>query len=675
MVKVALAGNPNVGKSAIFNELTHGRAWVGNWPGVTVEKKVGRAKINGLDLEVVDLPGIYGLTAYTVDELIARNYIVEEKPDVVVDIVNASNLERNLYLTLSLLEMGINLVVDLNMIDIAESQGYRVDSSKLSRLLGVPVVATVATKRLGIDGLRKAIAEALKRRGEARRIVDYGPKVEEAVARLQSLIESRPELRSLYNPRWAAIKLLEGDQNVEERMRSYASGVEVISLAGELRAMLEEELGVDLESWMVERRYEAASRIAQACLVQVKPRALTFTDLVDTVVTHKVLGIPLALTTFYMIFQFAFSVSAPLSTLIDWLFGGLLYDAVKGSALPELVKSLIADGLITGIGSILVFLPPIAFLFLAVSALEDVGYMARAAFVVDRVMYRFKLSGRSMIPLILGLGCNVPAIMAARPIEDENDRKATVLVAPCISCSARLPVYVVLAGAFFAGYVGSVILSMYVLGVAVALLLALVFRKTLFRGPSTGFIMELPPYMVPSTSNVAIKTWERTKRFLYKAGTVILLGAMAVWLLSVTGPSGYLGPSALEDPMLLESSWMGILGHALEAVFKPMGWDWRAAAALLFGFVAKEVVVGAMAIMYGVSEEGLSAALRSSFTPLTSLAYMTFVLLYVPCLATVAAIKGELGWRYAALAIAYELALAYVAALSVIGLGLLLGVS
>ena len=674
-MKVALAGNPNVGKSVVFNYLTHGRAWVGNWPGVTVEKKVGKAKVDGFELEVVDLPGIYGLTAHTVDELIARDYIVKERPDLVVNVVNAASLERNLYLTLSLLEMGIPLVVDLNMVDLTESRGVRVDPAKLSAELSVPVVATVASRRIGMEELKRAIAEALRKRVKAKRVVDYGPRVEEAVAKLQSLLEEVEGLKELFNSRWAAIKLLEGDKAVEEELASRPRGPEAVSLAKELRASLEAELGVDLESWIVERRYEAASRIAEASILKVAPKAVTFTDLLDSVVTHKVLGVPLALTVFYLMFQFAFAVSAPLSTLIDWFFGEVLYGLVASASLPEAVRSFLADGVVTGLGAVLVFLPPIAFLFLAVSALEDVGYMARAAFVVDKAMSKFKLSGRSIIPFILGLGCNVPAIMAARPIEDENDRKTTVLVAPCISCSARLPVYAVVAGAFFAGYEGSAILAMYVIGIIAALVIASVFRRTLFKGPSAGFVMELPPYMVPTLTSVLVKTWERTKRFLFKAGTVILFGAVLVWVLSVTGPSGFLGPAALEDPVLLEQSWVGRLGHFLELVFKPMGWDWRAAAALFFGFVAKEVVVGTLAILHGVSEEGLSAALASSFTPASALAYMVFVLLYVPCLATVAIIKGELGWRYAALAVAYELALAYVAALIVVGLGWLVGVA
>jgi len=670
-LKVALAGNPNVGKSVIFNELTGGRAWVGNWPGVTVEKKVGKTRIDGLDVEVVDLPGIYSLTAYSVDELIARNFIVEEKPDVVVNIVNACSLERNLYLTLSLIEMGVRVVVALNMVDMAESEGYNIDSAKLSELLGVPVIPTVAIKRQGLAELKKTLVakETLKKR----RVVSYG-RVEEAIEKLRALIEQESDLKRLYEPRWAAIKLFEGDANVEERFKRIPSGERIVSLARELKAELEKEMGVDLEGWIVERRYEAASRIAQACIAAVRPRVLTMTDVVDMVVTHKVLGIPVALAVFYMMFQFAFAVSAPLSDLIDWFFGCALYEAVLSVPMPEVLQSFLADGVVTGLGAIMVFLPPIAFLFLAFSALEDVGYMARAAFVVDKIMHKFKLTGRSIIPLILGIGCNIPAIMAARPIEDENDRKTTALVAPCISCSARLPVYLVIAGALFTGYEGSAVLSMYLMGFIFALLLGLLFRKLLFKGPSAGFVMELPPYMAPTVKNVGIKTWERTKRFLYKAGGVILLATILVWVLCVTGPGGWLGPAAFEDPELIEASWVGVLGYSLKPIFAPMGWGWRETAALFFGFVAKEVVVGAMAILYGVGEEGLTGILAGYFTPVSGFAYMAFVLLYVPCLVTVATLKSELGWRYAGLAVIYELMLAYTVALVIVGIGALIGV-
>lgn len=675
-IRVALAGNPNVGKSVIFNELTGGRAWVGNWPGTTVEKKIGKAKIGEYEVEVLDLPGIYSLTAYSLDELVARNGIVEEKPDVVIDIANAANFERSLYLTISLLEMGVNIIVALNMIDLAEAQGYKIDAEKLSKLLQVPVIPTIAIKGYGLGKLKEAVTRSLKIRKIPEKIVDYGNLVEIEIQKIEKLIKRDTELSLKYPPRWLAIKLLEKDRDVEEKVKSSPFAEKILKQTQKSREILEKQLKKDLEEYIAEKRYEKALEIARECLKPIKAKPLTLTDMVDFVTTHKVSGIPIMLTMLYIAFKFAFDVAAPLCDLIDWFFGTFLYDLTMSSTLPPLIKSFLGDGIITGIGSILVFLPNIVFLFLFLAFLEDVGYMARAAFVVDKIMHKLGLTGKSIIPMILGFGCNVPAIMATRAIEDKNDREVTALVNPLMSCSARLPVYLIFAGAFFAAYKGTVVLSMYVLGLILAIVMALLFRKTLFRGPSVGFVMELPPYMMPVVKNMLIKTWERSKRFLFKAGTIILIAAILIWILSITGPSGYIGIEALEDPYLLEKSWIGALGHFLEKVFSPMGWDWRAAAALFFGFVAKEVVVAAMAMLYGASgEEMLPSILAGIFTPLTAYAYIAFVLIYVPCLATLATIRGELGIKYALLALIYEILLAYFVALGIVFIGHVLGIS
>ena len=669
--KVAIAGNPNVGKSTLFNRLTGGRAWVGNWPGVTVEKKVGRIRVDGRYLEIVDLPGIYGLTAYGVDELIARNFIVEENPDVVVNIANAANLERNLYLTVSLIEMGANVVVCLNMVDLATDQGYKVNSEKLSQMLGVPVIPTVAVEGRGIEELKKAVVEAAERREKPAGLVNYGSKVEGEIGRLSEVVEKDLELARKYNSRWVAIKLLEGDSDVEDKIKLSPLSREILDQAAEAREKLESSLGRDLEGFIVEKRYEFVSQLVEECVGVLVRKPITLTDMVDYVVTHKVFGIPIMLTALYMAFKFAFDVAAPLCDLIDWFFGCLLYDLA--ATLPGLAGSLLADGIITGVGSILIFVPNLAFIFLFLALLEDVGYMARAAFVVDKIMHKLHLTGKSLLPLILGFGCNLPGIISTRAIEDENDRKTTALACPLISCSARLPVYLVIAGALFSAYVTGVVWSMYILGVIFALIMATLFRKLLFKGPSSGFIMELPPYMRPMLKNIGIKTWERLKRFLFKAGTVIFIGVVAVWLLSITGPGGYLGVEALGEATLLEQSWIGVIGHGLEKIFTPMGWGWQASAALFFGFIAKEIVVGAMAVLFGVSEEGLIGAVSGAFTPLTAYAYMAFVLLYLPCLATLAIIRGELGLKYALFTAVYEFILAYFVAFLIVGIGTLVG--
>ncbi|MHA1593873.1 MAG: ferrous iron transport protein B [Candidatus Baldrarchaeia archaeon] len=673
-IKIALAGTPNVGKSVIFNNLTGGRAWVGNWPGTTVEKKVGKMRIDRQDAEVIDLPGIYSLTAYSLDELIARNAIIEEKPDVVVNILNASNIERSLYLTISLLEMGANVVVALNMIDIARERGYEIDVRKLRELLGVPVVPTIAIKGVGIDELKEEIKKACRGRKTPELIINYGDEVEREIEKIISVLEKDPALIKKYNKRWLAIKLLEKDEDVIERVRKSQVASMILKQVEKSIKTLEEALGRDIEEYIAEKRYEYAFRISNECVKVVREVPQTPSDIIDFAITHKVFGIPIILSILYMAFKFAFDVATPLVDLIDWFFAAFLYDIVKSSTLPEVVKSFLADGVITGIGSILVFLPNIVFLFIFISLLEDLGYMARAAFIIDKIMHRLGLTGKSIIPLIIGIGCNVPAIIATRAIEDENDRNVTALVNPLVSCSARLPVYLVIAAAFFVAYRGVVVLSMYLLGMLLAIMMALLLRKCVFRGPSTGFIMELPPYMTPLPKNVLIKTWERTKRFLFKAGTVILLATVLVWALSVTGPSGYIGTEALEDPTLLEKSWVGVIGKTMQPLFYPMGWDWRAIAALFFGFMAKEIVVSTMAVLYGAAgEEELPKMLSMAFTPLSAYAYMAFVLIYVPCLATLAALRGELGLKYAILALIYEILLAYLVALAIICIGIPLG--
>ena len=673
--RMAIVGIPNVGKSLIFNRLTGGRAWVGNWPGVTVEKKVGKLRIEGAEVEVVDLPGIYSLTPYSVDELIARNFIVEERPEVVVCIASAANLERSLYFTISLLELGANVVLDLNMIDLAEGEGFRVDHAELGELLGIPVVPTIATTGYGIDELRRAIGVALREGRRNVRVVDYGDEVEGAIAELENLIEKQiPELADKYPARWLAIKLLEGDDEVVSVVGERPGRGAVLDRVRDLRGVLERSVG-DLETYIIKRRYERALEIAKSVTRRIAAPAISLSDVIDSVLTHKVLGIPFALSALYLLFRFAFEVSTPFMDLIDVVVNGYLHDLIAGaSALPEWLSSLLADGVIAGVGTVLTFLPVVAFFFLGFAVLEDVGYITRVAFLVDKLFSKFRLPGKTIIPLIIGFGCNVPGVMATRTIEDENDRKTAALIAPLASCNARLPVYLVLGAAVLGHSAGFAVLSMYVLGIVLALLMGLAFRRFLFKGPSSGFVLELPPYMRPNLDSVAMKTWERTKKFLFKAGTVIFIGVVILWFLSVVGPSGYLGPERIEE------SFAGIMGRWLSStVFAPMGWDWRASVALFFGFIAKEIVVGTFGVLYGVGEEegtvAQAIAEHHSFTPLTGFAYMAFVLIYVPCVATLAAIRGELGLKYAVLALVYEVVLAYVVALLIIAGGHALGIA
>ncbi|WP_460125997.1 ferrous iron transport protein B [Stetteria hydrogenophila] len=660
-IRVALIGNPNVGKTVIFNTLTGSRQHVGNWPGVTVERKEGRFTYRDALVEVVDLPGTYSLTPYSLEEKIARDYIVEEKPDVVVDIVDASNLERNLYLTVDLLEAGANVVIALNMMDEAEARGIEIDVERLSKLLGVPVVPMVAIRGVGFEELKRAVYEAASRGREGpAKLVDYG-RAERLIAALEEEIARCPQL-ARYPRRWLAVKLLEGDEDVEEKVRK--AGCEgVARRAEELRGELE-----DPETYFADKRYEFVRSIVEA-VVTVRGRPLTYTEMLDKVVTHRVFGIPIFITIMWAVFEFAFRVSAPFSDLIqaffDWLGG-----VVAGSVSNPYLASFLADGVIAGLGSVLAFVPPIFFLFLALSLLEDSGYLTRAAFVMDKIMYKAGLSGHSVIPLLIGFGCNVPAVMATRTIRDWRDRLITILVNPLMSCSARFTVYALFAGAFFPGMEGVVILSMYLLGIALAALVAFLLRRLLFGGEPSPLILEMPPYRMPTLRIAAMHMWERGEKFLRKAGTIILLVVVLVWLLS-TLPGGPGAP--------LEETYVARLGHALEPLFKPMGWNWKAAVALFFGFLAKEAVVGTLGELYGIegaTEESpsLQAALHADFTPLTAYAYMAFVLIYVPCVATLAAIKQETGsWKWPLFTLAYLITLAYIVALAIVSLGHLLG--
>ncbi|NJE60925.1 ferrous iron transport protein B [Thermococcus sp. 21S7] len=661
-VTIAIIGNPNVGKTTVFNALTGMRHKVANWPGVTVEKKEGRFTHGGVGFHIVDLPGVYSLSARSVDERIARNFILEERPSLIIDVVDASNLERNLYLLLQILEMGVPVVVALNKMDSAEEKGLKIDPRRLGERLRIPVVPLVATRGEGVEGLKDAVLSAC-RSGAKPKPPTY-PGFEGHVRRLSALLNGKVE-----NPTWVALRLLEDDDEVREIVKERAP-----EALDEYRKILREEGKTEEELLLAlaDARYRLAAEIAGYAILERRER-MTVSDMLDEVFLHRWLGIPVFVALVWMAFKFAFDIAGPFVDAVDALFAWL--GEVAGEHIGnEMLSSLVADGIIAGVGSVLVFVPQIAFLFLAFAWLEDSGYMARAAFVMDRVMKKFGLHGKSLIPLLLGFSCNVPAIMATRTIEDEKDRILTVLVNPLMSCSARLPVYALFAGAFFAGREGSVVTAMYFLGIALALVMAWLFRRAIFGGEPSYFVMELPPYNRPNWGLILGVTWERTKKFLAKAGTVIFGTVVLIWLLSVFGPGGYIGPGAFESGETLSKSWVAWIGRALEPLFSPLGWNWKAVVGLVFGLLAKEVVVGTLGILHGVGEEGLGEVLAASgdFTPVSAFAYMAFVLIYVPCIATIGAIKGEIGGKWAAFAVAYGIVLAYAVALLIVAGGALI---
>jgi ferrous iron transport protein B len=717
---IALAGNPNCGKSTVFNALTGARQHVGNWPGKTIEKKEGSFRFNGHEIGIVDLPGTYSLTAYSPEEVIARDFVVNEKPDVVVVVMDAANLERNLYLTVQVLELGVPVAIALNMSDVAEARGVRIDVERFSRLLGgVPVVRTVGTRNQGVDDLiRCALAVA---QGAAIDLhVDYGQEITDELNKLAAMVQERPEIANRFAPRWLALKLLENETDVVARVVEMPGGESLVAVAQESIAHLEAVYGDDVDIAIADRRYGFIGGLTRQVVKHTRPDRLTVSDRIDQVVANRVLGIPIFLLMMYVVFRLVQDVSAP---FLDWVDGVItgpisrwsisLLAAVGG---PDWLQSLVVDGAIAGVGGVLAFLPGLMVLYFFLALLEDSGYMARAAFVMDRFMSLLGLHGKSFIPMILGLGCAVPGIYATRTLENERDRILTGLLVPLMSCSARLPVYVVFGLAFFGADAGKLIWAMYALGIVVAVLMGLLFSRTIFpQDKDAAFVLELPPYRLPTLKGLLIHMWERSSGFVKKAGSVILVVTVALWFLLNL-------PWGVEDQ---RDSLFGKVSATTAPLFKPLGFgDWKPAGALLSGFIAKEIVVSTMSQVYvgaeqvtaeetttlgedlveiargfgiaaldagkalinivpGVNLEGdedeaedtvLSAALRANFTPLVAVALVAFILLYVPCVATLGAIRHEYGTRWAVFSAGYQLALAWVVAFVIYQGGRLLGV-
>jgi len=519
-ITVAIAGNPNSGKSTIFNQLTGKRQHTGNWPGVTVEKKEGRLNWKGKKITIVDLPGTYSLTPYTLDERIARDFLLKSRPDAVICVVDASNLERNLYLVIQLLEIGIPVIVDLNMMDVVKSKGMKIDSEKLSEILGTRVVETVATKGEGLGELKDAIIGS--KHLTCSFSLDYGREIGQAIEEIVNLL-TNTSISESYPIRWMSIKLLEGDT---EAILQLGEHKEVISRVGELVTRLERCLNEDVESAMVERRYGYIEGLLRECCKRplgVKER-YELSDRIDTVVTHRLLGIPLFLLVMYITFQLVFKVGNPIADVIDIIFGWLAMHSsgiLERMGSPTWLVSFVADGIIGGVGSVIVFLPNILLLFFVIGLLEDTGYLARAAFVMDKFMHTLGLHGKSSIPMILGFGCSIPGIMACRTLNSTKDRVLTILIIPLMSCSARLPIYTLFTAVFFPKHQGTVIFSLYLLGIVLAIGVAQVFQGIFFREAAAPLVMELPPYRIPNIKTVLNRMWERGAIFLKKAGTII----------------------------------------------------------------------------------------------------------------------------------------------------------
>ncbi|MCI8870162.1 MAG: ferrous iron transport protein B [Lawsonibacter sp.] len=671
-MRIALAGNPNCGKTTLFNALTGSNQYVGNWPGVTVEKKEGRASLGENSVTVVDLPGIYSLSPYSMEEIVTRDYIIQDAPDCVIDIADATNLERNLYLTVQLLELERPMVLALNFMDEVEKRGDRIDVRRLSRELGIPVVPITAKTGQGLEELLHTAHRQMHLGFTVEPDDLYDDFTHDIHHRMGELLHDRAYAAGL-PAHWASIKLLEGDGLVEK-----ALGLPP-EVSGRLEGIIAEyenasPLG-DRETLVADSRYQFIQRVASAAVERGSASgAVTLTERIDRVVTHRVLALPLFLCTMLLMFAVTFGPFG--SWLQDGaaagmdLLGAALASLLTGLGVSQVLVSLVRDGIVSGVGGVVSFLPQIALLFFFLSFLEDSGYMSRAAFIMDRLLRRFGLSGKAFIPMLMGFGCSVPAVMGARTMENEKDRRMTILLVPFMSCSAKLPVYGLIASAFFGPWAGLVVFGLYLIGMAAGILSGLLFKHTLFSGEPAPFVLELPPYRLPSLGNMLSHVWQKVKGFLVKAGTLILLMSILLWLLQ----SFDLSLRMVSDPA---HSILGSMGSALAPLFAPCGFGfWQAVVALLTGFIAKEMVVSSLGMFYGfplaAGPAAVSAAM-TGFTPLSAFSYLVFILLYVPCVAAVSTIAKEMNSRkWTLFCVAWQIGCAYAVSLLVYQLGRLL---
>jgi ferrous iron transport protein B len=663
-IKAALAGNPNSGKTSIFNMLTGARQHVGNYPGVTVEKKEGHFKYDGAEITLVDLPGTYSLTAYSTEELVARNYVIEEQPDVVVDVIDASNIERNLYLATQLIEMNVPLVLAFNMSDIAEQKGLKFDTEQLSRLLEATIVRTIGNKAIGKAELLDAIVRTAAGDGRQRiHRINYGEEIEHELSIIEALVvDSEQELVEKYGLRWLAVKLLEGDSEIIAKVHN-AEVLEAVS--GSIRH-LRDIFGDEPDIVMADRRYGFISGACQETIRTTVESRHSSSDMIDAVLINRILGLPIFLVLMYVVFFLTFKIGEyPMGWLerfFEWM--GVTAAGLWPAGSESQLKSLLVDGVISGVGGVIVFLPNILLLFLAIALLEDSGYMARAAFVMDRVMHKIGLHGKSFVPMLIGFGCSVPAIMATRILENRRNRLTTIMAIPLMSCGARLTIYMLIIPAFFEErWRGPMLWLIYIIGILLSIVVIKFLRMTVLRGETTPFVMELPPYRVPTLKSVCIHMWQRGWMYLRKAGTIILGVSIVLWFaMSYPKPDeeSLAGLNAEQSQQKeLEYSVIGRFGRAIEPGLKPLGFDWKIGTALIGATAAKEVFVSQLAIVYAVGSEQadsetsvntLRERLQAKYSRLTGFCIMLFCLIYAPCVATVAMTKQETnswGWALA----------------------------
>ena len=692
IINVALVGNPNCGKTSLFNFASGAHERVGNYSGVTVDAKEGQANFEGYQFNLVDLPGTYSLSAYSPEELYVRKQIIEKTPDIIINVIDASNLERNLYLTTQLIDMHVRMVVALNMFDETEKRGDNVDYNRLSELFGVPMVPTTFTSGMGVKELFHQVIQ-LYEGAEDEEIhfrhihINHGHEIEHGISEIQEHLKLEPNLRQRYSTRYLAIKLLEGDSDVEAYIKQMADAKEILHHRDTAAERVMEETGNDCETAIMDAKYGFINGALKEANYHTGNKKDTYqvTHLIDRVITNRFLGFPIFILLLFVMFSATFVLG---QVPMDWIDNGVAaLGEMLSKQLPDgPVKDMLVDGVIGGVGAVIVFLPQILILYFFISFMEDCGYMARAAFIMDKLMHKMGLHGKSFIPLIMGFGCNVPAVMATRTIESHRSRLITMLILPMMSCSARLPIYIMMTGTFFAlRYRSVVMLSLYLTGIVMAVLLSRLFSRFLVKGEDTPFVMELPPYRFPTWKAMGRHTWEKGKQYLKKMGGIILVASIIVWALGYFPHNEQLSPREQQ-----EQSYIGRIGKAVEPVFRPQGFDWKLDVGLISGVGAKEIVASTMGVLYSNNDSfgddksyndqsGKYEILHKQMTadgirPLTAYCFLLFVLLYFPCLATIAAIKGETGsWRWAGFAAIYTTLVAWIVSAAVYQVGTFFG--
>ena len=710
-INVALVGNPNCGKTSLFNIASGAHEHVGNYSGVTVDAKEGFFDFQGYHFRIVDLPGTYSLSAYTPEEIYVRKHIIDETPDVIINVVDASNLERNFYLTTQLIDMNVRMVIALNMYDELEASGNKLDYLKLSQLFGVPMVPTVCRKGEGVDKLFHVIIgiyegsdfltqkkaeirtevledlrdwhetyvpdhkfgshseeEHIRPRGIFRHIhINHGPELERSIQAVKKLISVNEQIRHKYSTRFLAIKLLEDDKDIELFVETLPNGGEILALRDKEVQRIYNVMNEDSEQAITDAKYGFITGALKETFTDNHMEKEQTTRVIDSIVTHRIWGYPIFFLFLYIMFEGTFVLGDYPMQGIEWLLDQL-GNLIRNNMAEGPLKDMLVDGIIGGVGGVIVFLPNILILYFFISVMEDSGYMARAAFIMDKIMHRMGLHGKSFIPLIMGFGCNVPAIMASRTIEDRKCRLITMLVNPLMSCSARLPIYLVMVGAFFPNQASFVLLCIYATGIILAVLMARLFSKFLVKGDDAPFVMELPPYRMPTTKSILRHTWEKGAQYLKKMGGIIMIASIIIWFLGYY-PQHDAYETVAEQQ---ENSYIGQIGKAVEPVIEPLGFDWKLGIGLISGVGAKELVVSTLGVLYTNEEdvENVNLSNRIPITPLAALAYMLFVLIYFPCIATLAAIKQESGsWKWALFAAGYTTVLAWCIAFVVYQLG------